>query len=622
MPVTEQDRQFKAVPGDPAADAVQLYYADFRDDNRQHQFIYRRIKVLSERGKRYGDVVIPIASRYSLTALQARTVKPDGSVVEFTGKPYERLIAGWRDDRLMAKTFTLPGVEIGGIIEYKYELAWEKYLPDAVWTVQHDLYTVKESFSLRPYTGPIHTRYAGDETRLSYVFSNLPAGVHPHDSGSGVELVAENVSAFHPEAFMPAPDNFKAEVRFFYGGREIESPDGFWQDKGKQWYANAQRFMGARNAARAMAAGIMGTERDPEQKLRKLYARVQQVRNLDFERERSSAETRKEALKPNENALEVLSHGFGYRNQIAELFAALASAAGFQVELLRASSRYNHIFDSRLLSENQLQWEIVQVQLNGATLYLDPGTRFCPFGLVAWEHTSTPAFQLSRTGGKFVTVPTATADKAVMRRRAAVRLSPDGSLSGELTLELKGTEALQHRLEALGMDDSGRRTALDAEVQEWLPKGAALRIIDVDGWESSEDPLVAHFEIEVPRFAVVAGKRLLLPANLLQGRALEAFSADQRMYPVYFPFTFEQIDNVSVELPENYLIANLPDGQDEKLASARFITTRSQKNGELILTRALVMNSIYFQPEQYALLKTFFGKFKATDEEQVVINGH
>src|SRR5215471_16069552 len=87
LPVTARDLQIKDVPGDPGASAVQLYYADFRDDVRQSEFIYKRIKVLTQKGKEFADFEIEVPPHYSVTDLQARTVHPDGSIAEFAGKP-------------------------------------------------------------------------------------------------------------------------------------------------------------------------------------------------------------------------------------------------------------------------------------------------------------------------------------------------------------------------------------------------------------------------------------------------------------------------------------------------------------------------------------------------------
>ena len=617
LPVTAQDLQMKDVPGDPGAPAVQLYYADFRDDVHESEFIYHRIKVLNDKGKEYANVEIQIPPHYGLNDLQARTVHRDKTVAEFRGKPFEKLLVQYRGEKLIARSFTLPEVTVGSILEYKYRLVWDHYFFDPTWTVQHDLFTVKESFWLLRYTGPMQTAHISDETRLSYVTSNMPPGARPKDTGAGVELDVENVPAFKPERFMPPEANFKAQVQFFYGGREIESPDAFWRDAGLDWYGKSERFVGNHQELKAAAAQIIAGESDPEKKLRKLYARAQQARNLSYER--GGADFKDAGLKPNENVMDVFTRDYGTRNDIAELFVALARAAGYQADLLRVSSRRDRVFDPKLLSESQLRDEIVRVKVNGSDLFLDPGTRFCPFGLVAWFYTSVPALQLDKNGGTFEVVPTATADKSVTHRNADVMINADGSMQSDVTVEFKGDDALQHRLAALESDEAGRKQSLEDELRSWLAFGATVELKDVHGWESSEEPLVAHFVVEAGGFATVAANRLVVPGNLFRSMQTEAFTTSERRYPVYFPYTYEEIDRVTLHIPEGYSVDIVPDGQDVRLPSSRFITTRSLKKNELLLTRALVVNSIYFHPEQYSALKGFFDKLKAADEEQIVM---
>lgn len=619
LPVTARDLQMKDVPGDPGAPAVQLYYADFRDDVRESEFIYRRIKILTDKGKDYANVQIEVPQHYFIGDLQARAIHPDNTIVEFKGRPFDKLVVRYRGEQIMAKAFTMPDVTVGSIVEYKYRLTWNQYFYDPIWMVQHELYTVQESFWLRRYTGPLETRHLSDQTRLSYVTSNMPAGATPKDTGPGVELQLENVPAFKPENFMPPEANFKAQVQFFYGGREIESPDLFWRDLGLDWYGKTEHFIGSHQELKTAAAQIIGGETDPEKKLRKLYVRTQQTRNLTYESEKNRAQGSPEALKPNENVLDVFNRDYGTRNDIAELFAALARSAGFPADLLRVSSRRDRVFDPKLLSENQLAAEIVRVRANGQDLFLDPGTRFCPFGLVAWTYTSVPALQLDKNGGSFVVVPTATADKNVIRRNADAVLSENGELQGEITVEFKGNEALQRRLDALETDETGRRQDLGEELASWLPPGTLVQLKDVEGWESSEDPLIAHFLFQSAGFATIAGKRILVPANLFHSRQTAAFTSSERRYPIYFRYTYEEIDRIAIHLPPDYVLATtMPVGQDVKLPTSRFVTTRSYLNQQAVLTRALVVNSIYFQPDQYATTKGFFNKLKAAGEEQIV----
>ena len=55
--------------------------------------------------------------------------------------------------KFLAKTFTMPDVTVGSIIEYKYKIDWPGIIIDNSWTIQHELYTVKESFRMKPYIG-------------------------------------------------------------------------------------------------------------------------------------------------------------------------------------------------------------------------------------------------------------------------------------------------------------------------------------------------------------------------------------------------------------------------------------------------------------------------------------
>src|SRR5947209_8605997 len=129
LPVTPQDLSYKEVPGKPGASAVRLYYAHSIDNNSQTEFIYERIKVLKDKGKEYADVKIPIFSSdiffVTLSDLKARTIRPDGSIVEFTDKVFNTVIFKGQGLRLFAKGFTLPEVSVGSIIEYKYHLNFQ-----------------------------------------------------------------------------------------------------------------------------------------------------------------------------------------------------------------------------------------------------------------------------------------------------------------------------------------------------------------------------------------------------------------------------------------------------------------------------------------------------------------
>jgi hypothetical protein len=142
LPITRQDLKISQVPGVPGASAIQLYYADYIDDEAQTEFFYRRIKILNDKGNSYANVEIVIPPEGSISGLKARTVHPDGKIIEFTGKPFQKVIAKSRSVKVMAKAFTMPDVTVGSIIEYKYKVDLPGVFLDNSWTIQHELYTV------------------------------------------------------------------------------------------------------------------------------------------------------------------------------------------------------------------------------------------------------------------------------------------------------------------------------------------------------------------------------------------------------------------------------------------------------------------------------------------------
>src|SRR5262249_35217369 len=82
LPITQQDLQMKGVPGSPEASAIQLYYSYYKDEENSFIFVYQRINILREAGKKYADAEIELRPDRTLKELQARTIHPDGSIVE------------------------------------------------------------------------------------------------------------------------------------------------------------------------------------------------------------------------------------------------------------------------------------------------------------------------------------------------------------------------------------------------------------------------------------------------------------------------------------------------------------------------------------------------------------
>jgi len=605
LPITNADLQVNQVPGRPGAPALMLYYANYIDDEEGTEFIYERIKILNDAGKKYADLEIPAAAGVSIGSLKARSIQPDGSIAEFTGKPFKKTVFVSRGIKRYVEAFTLPKVSVGSIVEYKYKL--NNYRSD-LWILQHSLYTLKENFSFHAAAGDV---------QVSYVSLNLE-DAKPLKKHGRIELELENVPAFEAEDYMPPEDNYKPSVRFYYSRGDLGTADRFWREIGKQVNSWTQGYIGHHKEIVAAAREAMGAETDPEKKLRKLYARAQLIRNLTYERERTPEELRKEKIEDNENVVEILKRGYGDSVDITVLFAAMARAAGFDVSLLLVSDRKELFFTNDLLSLRQLSLVVAGVKLNGKEVYLQPGARFCPFGLLRWNRTSTPALRLDPKGGKFITTPPATYEQSLTKRTATMAIAEDGAIKGEVTVEFQGQEAMEHRLDALGLDEAGRNRDLENELKEWLPAGARVQLNNVEGWEAGES-LLATFDVEVPSYASITGKRFLLSPSLFQEVPKDAFNHVERKYPIYFPYGFTEKDQVNIKFPPGYSLEDAPPEQAARLDYATYENRCRAEGSQLVTQRALVVNGIFFDASKYATLKDFFNKVRTGDGQQLVL---
>lgn len=611
-PVEQWERDIKDVPGNPGAPAIQLYYGLTRDDPAQFEFIYRRIKVLTEKGKdrEYADVEIELGPHLQLADLKARTIHPDGRITDFDGHVFDKTIIKHRGFKISGKSFSFPDVTVGSILEYKYRLTWRgNVFFYSIWPLQHKLYTSREEFRFKAY------RVIG---RIAYAYLNQLSDVAPQLKNDYWQLNLEKVPGMVEEEYAPPDDEYRPLVFFYYGGNEIASPENFWREVAKFATEYSEKFMGNSKDVQVLAGETIAGETDPEKKLRKLYTRVQQIRNLSFEHERTEEEMKKEGLKLPENAAEVIKRQYGTRKEINRLFVALARAAGLDAVLMWAADREDFTFNKSILFPQQLATEIAAVELNGKMVFLDPGTKFCPYGLLRWTHTAVPALRLGKDGGGFIDIPAPRPGDSSISRTADLSLDGEGNLTGELMVEFKGEEALEHRLDGLNEDEVGKKKSLEDEMTALLPRGAAVKLKDSQGWTDPDQPLVARFSLEVPSFAAAAGKRLVAPAFLFQPRR-KMFVDGARGLPIVFPFSVAETDTIKLMLPQSYTLEHPPHERKTALYDAKYEIRNSLADNHLLIKRSLSLNGIRFGPNRFMEMKEFYDVVQAGDESQAIL---
>ncbi len=483
QPINQEELKMTADPAHPA-DAIILYHEETADDMTRHHYVYLRVKVLTEKGKDRADVEIPFnAARIGITDIRARTIAPDGTITPFTGKAFNKTIIKAHGVKYLAKAFTLPNVQVGSIIEWKYTEFWDELVYAPHWNVQEELWQKRAKFAFVPFMkAGYDVENARGEIldRVYYMFLGLPSNTQIKTIGDNrMELELKDIPAFKEEDFSPPPAVLQWRVNFYYGTDKMAKPQEFWKAEGKFWTKEVDSFAAHTAAVTAAVNQVVTPSDTPEQKVRKIYAFVNKINNLNYVSEEGRLEEliRTRNSKEKRTVDDVLGKHEGYSNEIARLFLAMARTANLPAYLMRVADREEIFFQPNVPDRGQLGSEIVIVMLDGKEVFLDPGTPLCSFGHLAWQHTSTQGIRQTPDGSTMLApTPGANYKDAISKRVGRLILGEDGSVKGKIGIAWAGEEALVHRLSSLKTDEAGRKKDLEEELKATLPAGALVKL--------------------------------------------------------------------------------------------------------------------------------------------------
>jgi len=617
LPVTPEELKMTSEPKAPGAPAIILYRQVDRDDSdaqKPHEYNYVRTKIFTEEGRKYADVEIPVLKQqWDIHAIKARTIRPDGSIVNFDGKVYEKEIVKARGIKYLAKTFTLSDVQPGSIIEYHYVIDFaEGYVFNSHWVLSEDLFSKSARFTLKPY----------GQWALQWSWPNgLPERAKPPvEEHASIHMEAQDIPAFLVEDDMPPEGAMKFIVDFIYseGGFEKEA-DKFWKKQGKRMDDAAEGFVNKRKAMEQALEQIVSAGDSPEAKLQKIYAKTQSIRNTSYELEKTEQEQKRAKEKEINNAEEVWRRGYGDGYQITWLFLGLARAAGFDASPVRISTRDDHFFKNSLMNARDLNTNVVLVKVNGKDLYFDPGSAFTPYGLLPWPETGTSGLKLDKDGGSWVTTPNPESSASQVIRKADLSLTSEGSLEGKLAVTFTGLEALWRRVEERNEDEAHRKKVLEDYVKEIIPVGIDVELTNKPDWTSSAPMLVAEYSLKVPGWVAGAGKRALLPVGLFSAPEKHMYEHATRVHPLYFRYMYEKSDDVRIELPLGWQVSSLPQPATNDAKVLVYSLKAENDKGTLHLERHLKSSLTILEQKYYNALRNFYQSVRSADEQQIVL---
>jgi hypothetical protein len=107
-----------------------------------------------------------------------------------------------------------------------------------------------------------------------------------------------------------------------------------------------------------------------------------------------------------------------------------------------------------------------------------------------------------------------------------------------------------------------------------------------------------------------------------EGYKENPFKSAERVYPVEMPYTIDETYLATINIPEGYLVDELPKPMRVKLNDqdeGMFEYLISQSGSTVSMRTRVAIRKANFAPEEYELLREFFNMVVAKQKEQIVL---
>lgn len=626
--VPKEDLEMKVYSLDTSAPAVVLcdygkVTFEFPDDgDRCVLNRHKRIKILRRAGFEYGDIVIPYYSQGTkITTLKAQVIAPDGKETEVAKKDIfdEKVSERWSHIR-----FAFPNLREGCVVEYRYEYESKFIFELPEWYFQADIpvrwselrleipvwYNYVSLTQGRPLDVAETVRGRGS-VLVSRQFSGALTGTVDFNY---TQLVMKNAPAIKEEAFITTMDDYYARMRFQLKSTQFnEAPPepvmGTWGkvatellergDFGAQ-FTKKNKYKKVWEAAAPMVAA----QATPDEKIQAAYKFVQST----FKRDEGYG------ILARQNLDELFEKKTATAYEMNLLLVALLREAGLQAHPVLISTRDHGQPVPQYPIMDQFNHVLAFAEVGDKSLLLDAGNPFRPPGLVAVNSLNRQGFLVHPTNPQWVQINPFTASETWL---GVLQLDEEGNLRGRMQTAAEGYSAMSRR------DDYSQKPVADfwkTTLQEHYPE-ASVDSVTVENKDDMNKPLSEKFVVELPNYAQVSGNLMYLNPVYYSSYHENPFKLEHRSYPVDIPFPIKERVVLDLAIPPGYVVESLPESARYTLPNngGRFQYNIGQKDGKISLNCTLNITQLFFSPEEYENLRSFFGMAAEKMGEQVVL---
>jgi len=615
-PVTDAERALTAVPGEPNAPAVVLFKkSEFlmmgygTQGQVSSSFLVKaRTKILTEEGKSLGEVSIAHSGFVRLQGFQGRTVLPDGRVLPLPADAkFERKLSARQKRSVTSVAF--PGVTVGAILDYQYELRFDSMYYLEPWYFSDELPVLHSEVTFKIPAEVRAKAWSSDPYKVG-----LHNESHQTTIGTEVRVWADNLPSIPDEPFgVPFPDlatQMMLLPTVYQTAYEHTELMASWESVCRLFdevYQKSQRKEGdAVKKARALA-GSGGARQKAEAIFR-------------FVRDEIETEDG-DGIWGGEGSTvgKTLADQRGNSAEKALLLQTMLDAAGIGSRLVWAADRDRGQIDPQLANPAWFDRVLVAAEIEGQRVFLDPSDASLAFGQIQYGYEGTPAVLVDRKKPETVVLPETPFDQNTRRAVVDLTLDATGALAGTGELVLTG----HHAWERIDWQDDDAKT-LEAW-KEWLDgrsKGFVVSDVKFDE-RPDEKRVTLTWKLAQREEDVLGDETSLVPSQPL-GPVSQPFvqAGNQRRSPVVFDYPDRDEVELRLHWPEGWSVDASPALTKQERAEGGFLVEMEEKPAERTLVyrrRFDVRTRRIAKTQEYESVRALYAAVEKSDAQPLAL---
>jgi hypothetical protein len=627
---------------------MQVDDSNFRDSRKTVEYVRYKIYVPEKAEEITRISGLDLTTSNDKIDIRARLTLPNGKIQEFGPEAMKQQtllregnaggLLGWLSRsgvELKEKFLAVPGIERGAILEYQITRTDESPSMFTVFSIQRQGIPIRHAeFTCRlcPDTDTWSNR--------TFALNKLNGAFHEDRKAQTISFTASNIPSIVREPFVGPVSDYTMTVLSCYEthrafldsrSRKVDIPKdipaklGPWAPYSTlvNWLERDRGYPTPR--VKKVAAEIVSGTQDEAEKAKLLHTYVQTLyqkwrhRTGPKPTNPRSPDSLDDILDTEKNHDVVFSY-----EEFVWLSVALYQSAGFEAHVVLVPDRARVRFNPQLVSPAFLSDEAIAVKVGGQWRFTSPfNPTVLPFGMLSWEQEGQPALLALDHQQEFVKVPPTPSERSVITSTGDFILDQAGTLTGECRRTFTGQTAVHLRGELRGASRQRR----DRTMREQLgidPKIVEVSNVRVEGIDKPETPLVVRAHLRWPSYAVRTKERMVVRPAVFRAEATSPFTATERHYPVSFPYRWQEVDRLTIKLPEGFVpeSPSAPAPSRGDVLSHHMDLAFDRAHNVLHVTREFTSNVLDVPVTAYPALKAWYDRVARSDSHELVFLGH